>query len=113
MVPRRLPDLPVAEGHERPPTSAYAESQLPDRMVSLPSYPHAMAAELPLEKLDGTVEMDETYVGGKKIGWGVYAGRSPRKSLSVSGSAAANSDSFMPRMPRLDTGEVHQGKHLR
>src|SRR5207237_6402550 len=27
-----------------------------------------------LEKLDGTVEMDETYVGGKKIGWGVYAG---------------------------------------
>jgi transposase-like protein len=26
-------------------------------------------------KLDGTVEVDETYVGGKKIGWGVYAGK--------------------------------------
>ncbi len=25
--------------------------------------------------LDGTVEADETYVGGKKRGWGVYAGR--------------------------------------
>src|SRR5438445_2124333 len=35
---------------------------------------HAMAQVPPLEKLDGTVEMDETYVGGKKIGWGVYAG---------------------------------------
>src|SRR5437016_13004520 len=33
-----------------------------------------MAQVPPLKKLDGTVEMDETYVGGKKIGWGVYAG---------------------------------------
>ena len=29
---------------------------------------HAMAEAQPLEKLDGTVEVDETYVGGKKIG---------------------------------------------
>ena len=36
---------------------------------------HAMAAVQPLEKLDGTVEVDETYVGGKKRGWGVYAGK--------------------------------------
>jgi transposase-like protein len=40
---------------------------------------HAMAEELPLEKLDGTVEMDETYVGGKKIGWGVYAGKKAKE----------------------------------
>ena len=29
--------------------------------------------------LDGTVEMDETYVGGKKIGWGVYAGKKAKE----------------------------------
>jgi transposase-like protein len=40
---------------------------------------HAMAEELPLEKLDGTVEVDETYVGGKKIGWGVYAGKKAKE----------------------------------
>jgi transposase-like protein len=36
---------------------------------------HAMAEVQPLEKLDGKVEIDETYVGGKKIGWGVGAGK--------------------------------------
>jgi transposase-like protein len=40
---------------------------------------HAMAEVPPLEKLDGTVEMDETYVGGKKIGWGVYAGKKAKE----------------------------------
>jgi transposase-like protein len=30
-------------------------------------------------KLDGTVEIDETYVGGKKIGWGVYAGKKAKE----------------------------------
>jgi len=40
---------------------------------------HAMAVEPPVEKLDGTVEMDETYVGGKKIGWGVYAGKKSKE----------------------------------
>lgn len=30
-------------------------------------------------KLDGTVEVDETYVGGKKIGWGVYAGKKSKE----------------------------------
>ena len=42
---------------------------------------HAMAADLPLEKLTGTVEMDETYVGGKKIGWGVYAGKKAKEPV--------------------------------
>jgi transposase-like protein len=36
---------------------------------------HAMIEAQPLEKLDGKVEIDETYVGGKKIGWGVGAGK--------------------------------------
>jgi transposase-like protein len=36
---------------------------------------HAMNEAQPLEKLAGTVEVDETYVGGKKIGWGVEAGK--------------------------------------
>jgi transposase-like protein len=40
---------------------------------------HAMAEAQPLEKLDGTVEVDETYVGGKKIGWGVYAGKKAKE----------------------------------
>src|SRR5437762_14034055 len=40
---------------------------------------HAMAQVPPLEKLDGTVEMDETYVGGKKIGWGVHAGKKAKE----------------------------------
>ena len=40
---------------------------------------HAMAEVPPLEKLDGTVEVDETYVGGKKIGWGVYAGKKSKE----------------------------------
>src|SRR5256885_747432 len=30
-------------------------------------------------KLDGTVEVDETYVGGKKIGLGVYAGKKAKE----------------------------------
>jgi transposase-like protein len=30
-------------------------------------------------KLDGTVEVDETYLGGKKIGWGVYAGKKAKE----------------------------------
>src|SRR5258705_84192 len=30
-------------------------------------------------KLDGTVEVDETYVGGKKIGWGFYAGKKSKE----------------------------------
>jgi transposase-like protein len=40
---------------------------------------HAMAEQPPIEKLDGTVEMDETYVGGKKIGWGVNAGKKAKE----------------------------------
>ena len=36
---------------------------------------HAMIEAQPLEKLDGKVEVDETYVGGKKIGQGVLAGK--------------------------------------
>jgi transposase-like protein len=40
---------------------------------------HAMAIQPPRPKLDGTVEMDETYVGGKKIGWGVYAGKKAKE----------------------------------
>jgi transposase-like protein len=39
----------------------------------------AMAEMPPVEKLDGTVEIDETYVGGKKIGWGVYAGKKAKE----------------------------------
>jgi len=39
----------------------------------------AMNEQQPLEKLDGTVEIDETYVGGKKIGWGVYAGKKAKE----------------------------------
>jgi transposase-like protein len=38
-----------------------------------------MAEDVPAEKLDGTVEVDETYVGGKKIGWGVYAGKKAKE----------------------------------
>jgi transposase-like protein len=34
-------------------------------------------AEKPM--LDGTIEMDETYVGGKKIGQGVYAGKKAKE----------------------------------
>jgi transposase-like protein len=34
-------------------------------------------AERPM--LDGTIEIDETYVGGKKIGWGVYAGKKAKE----------------------------------
>src|SRR5713101_3383241 len=30
-------------------------------------------------KLDGTVEVDETYVGGTQIGWGVYAGKKAKE----------------------------------
>jgi transposase-like protein len=40
---------------------------------------HAMIEAQPLEKLDGTVEVDETYVGGKKIGWGVNAGKKAKE----------------------------------
>jgi transposase-like protein len=40
---------------------------------------HAMAEAQPAAKLDGTVEVDETYVGGKKIGWGVYAGKKAKE----------------------------------
>ena len=36
---------------------------------------HAMVEAEPIEKLDGTCEVDETYVGGKKIGWGVGRGK--------------------------------------
>jgi transposase-like protein len=39
----------------------------------------AMAEEIPLEKMDGTVEVDETYVGWKKIGWGVFAGKKAKE----------------------------------
>jgi transposase-like protein len=42
---------------------------------------HAMAEEPPLEKLTGTVEIDETYVGGKKIGWGVGAGKKAKEPV--------------------------------
>jgi transposase-like protein len=40
---------------------------------------HAMAQVPPLEKLDGTVEMDETYVGGKQLGRGVYYGKKQKE----------------------------------
>jgi transposase-like protein len=40
---------------------------------------HAMAEEVPAEKMNGTVEVDETYVGGKKIGWGVFAGKKAKE----------------------------------
>jgi transposase-like protein len=40
---------------------------------------HAMAEQPRLEKLDGTVEIDETYVGGKKIGRGVHAGKKAKE----------------------------------
>ena len=40
---------------------------------------HAMATVQPSEKLDGTVEVDETYVGGKKRGWGVYAAKQAKE----------------------------------
>src|ERR1700719_1260492 len=42
---------------------------------------HAMAEDVPLEKLDGKVEVDETYVGGKKIGWGVGAGKKAKETV--------------------------------
>ena len=42
---------------------------------------HAMAEAQPAEKLDGTVEIDETYVGGKKIGWGVYYGKKAKETV--------------------------------
>src|SRR5947199_8425149 len=38
-----------------------------------------MAQVTPLEKLDSTVEKDETYVGGKNIGWGVHAGKKAKE----------------------------------
>jgi transposase-like protein len=40
---------------------------------------HAMASVPPVEKLDGTVEVDETYIGGRKRGWGVYAGKKAKE----------------------------------
>jgi transposase-like protein len=40
---------------------------------------HAMTQVPPLEKLDGTVEMDETYVGGKQHGRGVYYGKKQKE----------------------------------
>jgi transposase-like protein len=40
---------------------------------------HAMAENQPTPRLDGTVEVDETYVGGKKIGYGVYAGKKSKE----------------------------------
>ncbi len=39
----------------------------------------AAMKEVNPERLDGTVEIDETYVGGKKIGWGVYAGKKAKE----------------------------------
>jgi transposase-like protein len=39
----------------------------------------AAMKEVNPEPLNGTVEMDETYVGGKKIGWGVYAGKKAKE----------------------------------
>jgi transposase-like protein len=36
---------------------------------------HAMAETQPGVKLGGTCEVDQTYVGGKKIGWGVGRGK--------------------------------------
>jgi transposase-like protein len=40
---------------------------------------HAMVEAQPMPKLGGTVEIDETYVGGKKIGYGVYAGKKAKE----------------------------------
>ncbi len=37
--------------------------------------------ELDQKMLDGTVEMDETYVGGRKIGQGVYAGKKAKETV--------------------------------
>jgi transposase-like protein len=39
----------------------------------------AAMKEVDQSMLDGTVEMDETYVGGKKIGQGVYAGKKAKE----------------------------------
>jgi transposase-like protein len=39
----------------------------------------AAMTEVDRPMLDGTVEMDETYVGGKKIGYGVYAGKKAKE----------------------------------
>jgi transposase-like protein len=39
----------------------------------------AMREVLPRPKLTGIVEVDETYVGGKKIGWGVKAGKKAKE----------------------------------
>ena len=44
----------------------------------------------PAPKLNGVVEMDETYVGGKKKGLGVKGRRRQRKSSSASNSATGN-----------------------
>ena len=73
-------DLPVAQGYVRKPAQADAPNQLPHGVVSLPPHPARYGGRSqPLEKLDGTVEVDETYVGGKKIGWGVYAGKKAKE----------------------------------
>ena len=53
--------------------------------------------------LDGTVEMDETYVGGKKRGKVVEAAKKTKKSSSASASAAAICVSSMLPMPRAGT----------
>jgi len=41
---------------------------------------HAMC-ELDTQMLDGTVEIDETYVGGKQIGKGVYYGKKQKETV--------------------------------
>jgi transposase-like protein len=40
---------------------------------------HAMAEDRPLEKMGGTVEVDETYVGGKQKGKGVWYGKNQKE----------------------------------
>jgi len=66
--------------------------------VSVPSNPSRNGEAQP-KKLDGTVEMDETYVGGKRSGKvSTLPSKRKRSSLAFV-SATAICDSSMHRMP--------------
>ena len=60
--------------------------------------------------LDGTIEMDETYVGGKRIGQGVWKGKNDKEV--VVGIKQRNGELRFFHAERREgwhTGEVHQG----